>query len=158
MMPCVLRCLSFMRNASLKTWDNDCLKRFQGATRQELLYSINIIINWASREILTIGFGYYALEKMESLLLVLQLRRDITHDVVGHVVSHMVDLSYQKSMRRQVRPFKYEEAPRKYLLDPNVMKESSCHVGSVWWPRFCINKSHIVHYDHSLGVEDLSFG
>ena len=62
----------------------------------------------------------------------LQLRRDITHDVVDHVVTHMIDLSYEKLMRRQVRPLKCEEAPRKCLLDPKVMKESSCHVGLVW--------------------------
>lgn len=51
--------------------------------------------------------------------------------VVGHVVSHMVDLSYvmdgrgpRKNMKnRQVKPLKCEEALRKYLLDPKVMKE-----------------------------------
>ena len=64
--------------------------------------------------------------------LVLQFRRDITHDVVGHVVSPMVYLSYENPMRRQVGPLKCEEAPGKYLLDPKAMKESNCHVGSVW--------------------------
>jgi len=52
--------------------------------------------------------------------------------VVGHLVSHMVTLSYEKSMRRQVGPLKCEEATGKFLLDPKVMKESNCHVGSVW--------------------------
>ena len=46
-------------------------------------------------------------------------------------VTHGIDLSYvvdvggtRKNMKnRQVRPLKYEEAPRKYLLDPKVMKK-----------------------------------
>ena len=50
--------------------------------------------------------------------------------MAGHVVSHMVDLSYVvdggspcKNMEnRQVGPLMCEEAPRKYLLDPEVMK------------------------------------
>lgn len=60
--------------------------------------------------------------------------------MVGHVVSHMVDLSYvadvggprKKMKKRQVKPLKCEEALGKYLLDPKVMKKSNCHVGSIW--------------------------
>ena len=46
-------------------------------------------------------------------------------------VTHGIDLSYvvdvggpcKKMKNGQVRPSKYEESPRKYLLDPIVMKE-----------------------------------